>query len=111
MASQNLLSYQITKMLRSVFPFIPPFLLVHLCIMDAGSFAAETKNTFPPPRAEQPSYEQVSSSVATMKVEDVAWRKVKWRTCLLEGLKASKKQDKPIILWIFIDRPIDDERC
>lgn len=79
--------------------------------MDAGNLAAETKNAGPPPRAEQPSYEKVASSVATMKVEDVAWRKVKWRTCLLEGLKASRKQDKPIILWIFIDRPIDDERC
>lgn len=51
------------------------------------------------------------SKVRSLKQEQVAWRQVEWRTCLIEGLKESRRQGKPILLWIFIDRPIDDERC
>ena len=54
---------------------------------------------------------QLVAQVEALKEEDVAWRKIPWKTCLLDGLKASREQDKPVVLWIFIDRPIDDERC
>ena len=57
------------------------------------------------------SREAVQAEVNGLKNENVAWRKIDWKTCLLDGLKASREQNKPIILWIFIDRPIDDERC
>ena len=57
------------------------------------------------------SLNEVESRVLQMKQEDVAWRKIDWKTCLLDGLRESQKQKKPIILWIFIDRPKDDERC
>ncbi len=57
------------------------------------------------------SPEAVRAEVDALKKEDVAWRKIAWKTCLLDGLKASREQEKPIMLWIFIDRPIDDERC
>ena len=57
------------------------------------------------------SFEVVRAEVDALKKEDVPWRKIAWKTCLLEGLKASRERDKPIMLWIFIDRPIDDERC
>ncbi len=57
------------------------------------------------------SLKEVESRVRQMKQEDVAWRQIDWKTCLLDGLKESQKQKKPIILWIFIDRPVDDERC
>ena len=57
------------------------------------------------------SPEALTSKVQALKQEQVAWRKVEWRTCLIEGLKESREQGKPIMLWIFIDRPIDDERC
>ena len=57
------------------------------------------------------SPEEVRGEFAALQREDVAWRKIGWKTCLLEGLQASREQDKPIMLWIFIDRPIDDERC
>jgi hypothetical protein len=30
---------------------------------------------------------------------------------LLEGLKESRAKNKPALLWVFIDRPIDDARC
>lgn len=49
--------------------------------------------------------------IEAMRVKDVAWRKIAWKTCLLDGLKASREQNKPMVLWVFIDRPIDDKRC
>ena len=55
--------------------------------------------------------EAVRAEFAALKKQDVAWRQIEWKTCLLDGLKASREQKKPILLWIFIDRPIDDERC
>jgi Spy/CpxP family protein refolding chaperone len=54
---------------------------------------------------------EVRAEVAALAKEDVPWRKIAWKTCLLDGLQASQEQDKPVVLWIFIDRPIDDERC
>jgi hypothetical protein len=59
----------------------------------------------------QRSFEEVLAAVNAMKVHDVEWRKIAWKTCLLDGLQASREQKKPVMLWIFIDRPIDDERC
>jgi Spy/CpxP family protein refolding chaperone len=53
----------------------------------------------------------VRAEAAALKKEEVAWRKIEWKTCLVDGLKASREQNKPVMLWIFIDRPIDDERC
>ena len=63
------------------------------------------------PPKEQPSLEQVEAEVLALKKADVAWRKIEWKTCLLDGLRASQDEKKPIMLWVFIDRPIDDERC
>jgi len=72
----------------------------------------------PPKKKEAPdqplslrSLDQLEAEIATMRVEDVAWRKIDWRTCLLDGLGESRAEDKPIILWVFIDRPVDDKRC
>ena len=79
-----------------------------LCVaMTAISgFAAESQQT-----AGRKSFAALQSEVHSLKVEKVAWRKIQWKTCLLEGLNASREQKKPLMLWIFIDRPIDDERC
>ncbi len=57
------------------------------------------------------SPQALQTQISGLKAEDVAWRKIDWKTCLLDGLRASRDQKKPILLWIFIDRPIDDERC
>ena len=56
-------------------------------------------------------FEELSKQVASLKKDKVAWRTIDWKTCLIDGLHESKKQNKPILLWVFIDRPIDDERC
>ncbi|MFQ5733703.1 MAG: hypothetical protein ACE5KM_17335 [Planctomycetaceae bacterium] len=63
------------------------------------------------PPVRRKSFAALQAEVRSLKVEKVAWRKIPWKTCLLDGLKASRKQKKPLVLWIFIDRPIDDERC
>ena len=63
------------------------------------------------PARQTKSREQLSADVESLHVEEVAWRKIPWKTCLLDGIRESRRQHKPIMLWIFIDRPIDDERC
>jgi hypothetical protein len=54
---------------------------------------------------------QIRAAVDGLQKEDVAWRDVHWKTCLIDGLDESRRTGKPLVLWIFIDRPIDDERC
>ncbi len=49
--------------------------------------------------------------VESLRAPEVPWRRVPWKSCLIAGLSESKKTRKPLILWIFIDRPIDDARC
>ena len=51
---------------------------------------------------------EVQSLIAT---SDVPWRQITWESCLLEGLKRSREARKPLLLWVFIDRPADDRRC
>lgn len=57
------------------------------------------------------SPEQIRTEVESLRKSDVAWREINWKTCLLDGLQESRRLNKPLMLWIFIDRPIDDERC
>jgi hypothetical protein len=53
----------------------------------------------------------LQTRVESLRAPSVAWRKIAWKSCLLEGLKASREQKKPALLWVFIDRPVDDARC
>ncbi len=53
----------------------------------------------------------LKKEIESMRVKDVAWRKIAWKTCLLDAVRASREQKKPIVVWCFIDRPIDDKRC
>jgi hypothetical protein len=55
--------------------------------------------------------EALKAEIEAMKAAKVAWREIAWKSCLLEGLKESRERKKPVLLWIFIDRPIDDARC
>ena len=55
--------------------------------------------------------EKLRSEIAGLKVEDTDWRKVEWETSLVRGLKRSQAEKKLVILWVFIDRPVDDKRC
>jgi hypothetical protein len=55
--------------------------------------------------------EALKGEIEALKAAKPAWREIVWKSCLLEGLKESRAQKKPVLLWIFIDRPIDDARC
>ena len=53
----------------------------------------------------------LAAELDALRAPRVAWRGIAWKTCLLDGLRMSRAQQKPVLLWIFIDRPIDDARC
>jgi hypothetical protein len=55
--------------------------------------------------------EALQARVESLRAPNVAWRKIAWKSCLLEGLKAAREQKKPALLWVFIDRPVNDARC
>ena len=67
----------------------------------------------PSPVAEKKSAtaESLKAEIEALKAAKVAWREIVWKSCLLEGLKESREKNKPVLLWVFIDRPIDDARC
>jgi hypothetical protein len=64
-----------------------------------------------PPLKEAPAPSALLAEIESLKPARVAWREIPWKSCLLEGLKESRAQGKPILLWVFIDRPTDDARC
>jgi len=53
----------------------------------------------------------LQAEIKALKAPKVAWREIDWKSCLLEGLREARAKNKPALLWVFIDRPIDDERC
>jgi hypothetical protein len=55
--------------------------------------------------------ETLKADIDALKAAKVAWREIAWKSCLLEGLKEARARNKPALLWVFIDRPIDDARC
>jgi hypothetical protein len=55
--------------------------------------------------------QSLKADVEALKPVKIAWREIQWKSCLLEGLEVSRETKKPILLWVFIDRPADDARC
>ena len=55
--------------------------------------------------------EALKAVIEALKATKVAWREIAWKSCLLEGLQESRAKNKPALLWVFIDRPVDDARC
>ena len=88
---------------------ISRLLCISVFVMCPGLLVANEPKPTTEARTQSP--EALLTAVDALKKQDVAWRKIAWKTCLLDGLKASREQNKPIMLWVFIDRPIDDERC
>jgi hypothetical protein len=58
-----------------------------------------------------PTPEALQAEIEALKPAQLAWREIAWKSCLLEGLRESRAKSKPVLLWVFIDRPIDDARC
>ena len=53
----------------------------------------------------------LQDSIDALKAPRPEWRRIAWKSCLLDALKDSRDGGKPVIAWMFIDRPVDDERC
>jgi hypothetical protein len=53
----------------------------------------------------------LKAEIEALKAAKVAWREIAWKSCLIEGIKESRDKKKPVLLWVFIDRPADDARC
>ena len=54
---------------------------------------------------------EVKADIDALRPAKPAWREIAWKSCLLDGLAAARAQGKPVLLWVFIDRPCDDARC
>ncbi len=63
------------------------------------------------PAGKAPAPEALQAEIVALQAPRVAWREIAWKSCLLDGLRASRAQKKPVLLWVFIDRPTDDARC
>ncbi|MEM9018279.1 MAG: hypothetical protein AAGC68_14795, partial [Verrucomicrobiota bacterium] len=72
----------------------------------APIFAAESSSP-----QEFPSFSELEDQVDSLRIEEIAWRRIKWKHCILEGLAASREEGKPILFWCHIDLPADDKRC
>ena len=55
--------------------------------------------------------DDLEAKIEKLREADVGWRKIEWKSCLLEGVKEAREKKRPIVCWVFIDRPVDDERC
>jgi hypothetical protein len=55
--------------------------------------------------------EALKAEIDALKAPKVAWREIAWKSCLFDGLRESREKGKPVLLWVFIDRPVDDARC
>jgi hypothetical protein len=75
----------------------------------AAARVAKAQDDRPAQKAATP--EALKAEIDTLKAPKVAWREIAWKSCLLEGLKESREKNKPVLLWVFIDRPVDDARC
>ena len=77
-------------------------------LLAAGLVCAQ-EATIPANKATTP--EALQAEVEALKAPRVAWREIAWKSCLIEGLKESRDKQKPVVLWVFIDRPADYARC
>lgn len=84
--------------------------------LTAGSLAGqEFTEEIPELRVPDPlasrTVEELDKQVKGLRAEKPKWRQISWGTSLARGLAESRKSKKPVFLWIFIDRPVDDKRC
>jgi hypothetical protein len=41
--------------------------------------------------------------------EHLRWQEIPWMTDLAEGMRLAKEENRPLLLWIAVDEPL--ERC
>ena len=64
-------------------------------------------------RSESPaqSPDGLRQEIIALQPDNLVWREIDWRYCLLEGIRDSREQKKPILLWAFINSDPAEERC
>jgi len=87
------------------------WLVLCLVVAAGGAFPVAGQQSDKAAKPEEATPESLKAEVEALKAAKVAWREIAWKSCLLEGLKESREKKKPVLLWVFIDRPIDDARC
>lgn len=75
----------------------------------AAAGIARAQDERPAKQAATP--ETLKAEIEALKAAKPAWREIAWKSCLIEGLKEARDKKKPVVLWVFIDRPADDARC
>ena len=84
--------------------------LIGAAIAVAGLIARAAQ--LPDQVAPKPSTPQMlKAEIDGLRPAKVAWREITWKSCLVAGLQESRATNKPVLLWVFIDRPADDARC
>jgi len=58
---------------------------------------ASAQNDTTPPKKE-PTPEGIQTEIESLKAAKVAWRGIDGKSCLLEGLRESRRQRKPLLL-------------
>ena len=79
-----------------------------LCLLFTGTVNGQEQIPAP---SRPLTVEGLKEEIEALKPAKVAWREIAWKSCLLDGLKESRAKGRPILLWVFIDRPTDDARC
>lgn len=85
------------------------FIAAHVLIF-LTSLSLSRAEQFPAPET-IPAFEELKDSVEELRIKNIAWRSIDWNYSILEGLKASQEENKPLIFWCHIDLPADDKRC
>ena len=82
------------------------------CLAFAGVATLSVEKQQSDKTAKQESaFVSLNAEIEALKIPKVAWREIAWRSCLLDGLKEARAKGKPALLWVFIDRPVNDARC
>ena len=91
--------------------FATPLILASLLAMGCNRASALAGSVSWQDSKKPATAESLKAEIDALKAAKPAWREIAWKSCLLEGLKESRAKNKPALLWVFIDRPIDDARC
>jgi hypothetical protein len=54
----------------------------------------------PVPEEEAATPEALKAEIEALKPDNLAWREIQWKTCLLEAFAESRAKKKPVFLWV-----------
>ncbi len=63
------------------------------------------------PTAPEKTLASLTAEIEALSPPKLTWRAIAWRKCLLQGLREAREQQKPVLLWAFINADPQEERC